>query len=102
MSRADILRSALLGIAADALDDAVREQGLTDREAGHLLSEPRWFIQRTRHHEFFSSADAAAIEAMAARLRRLSAHDRLRLAALRAKTEQKPGNTAPPAATPDA
>jgi DNA-binding transcriptional ArsR family regulator len=60
-------------------------------EPDRLAAVDAWLGRLIAHYETPDGVDGRAVEAMAERLTRITAHDRMRLAAFRAKTEQKPG-----------
>lgn len=76
--------------------------GFTHEEIACLLSVDVETVRNICRFDLQDGVDVAAVEAIADRASKITAHDRMRLAAFRAKTEQIPGNISKAAATSDA
>lgn len=70
---------------------AATKHDLSDEEVALLVSVDVSLVRPIGHIEQPDGLDIPTAEAMADRLTRITAHDRMRLAAFRAETEQKPG-----------
>lgn len=88
VERIDAIRFAN---ATGRMIDIAREHDLSDDDVAFLVSVDVQTIRLIGHFEAADDVDGRTVEAMADRLTRITAHDRMRLAAFRAETEQKPG-----------
>lgn len=81
--------------AAVAIHDPARQHRLTDEEVAFLLSADPDSVRQILNFDWPPGLELSDIEAMGDRMSRISAHDRMRLAAFRAETEQIPSDSDP-------